>query len=176
VLWNASTPIAGSIDAINALKAAGKTVVFVTNNATKSRATYVAKFKKLGFEGVNESEINTSASASADYCRQQGYNKAFVIGEVGLREELMQQQVEVIWDEGCQGMSDDDFLEAIRQIDNGGVDVVVVGWDKNFSYRKLCLASLHLQVCIAIFNRVPEFMFICHQTLYGHFREAHSWW
>ena len=121
--------------------------MFVTNNATKSRATYVQKFKKLGFEGVEEFDINTSASAAAEHCKQQGYKRAFTVGEVGLREELEMQEVEVVWEEGCEGMSDAGFLAAVEDIKSTtAVDVVVVGWDRNFSYRKLCIASIYLQV------------------------------
>lgn len=41
------------------LRRAGKRLLFVTNNATASRAQYAAKFARLGFPGVGEEQVIT---------------------------------------------------------------------------------------------------------------------
>eukprot|EP00935_MAST-01C_sp_MAST-1C-sp1_P000276 g276.t1 len=142
VLWSSGSPVAGSVEAVARLKESGKNTVFVTNNATKSRQTYVEKFHSLGFKDVSLSDINTSASAAAEHCRTMGFGKVFAIGEVGLFEELRECDVEVVYEAGAAGMNDSEF-EAVAL--ESGVDAVVVGWDSQFSYKKLCLASLYLQ-------------------------------
>jgi hypothetical protein len=43
-----------SLQAIHAFRAAGKRLLFVTNNSGKSRQEYVAKFKSLGLEVAAE--------------------------------------------------------------------------------------------------------------------------
>lgn len=57
VLWSGDDVIAGAKETIDLLYSRGKTVVYVTNNASKSRKSYKGKFDKLGFQasevGVN---------------------------------------------------------------------------------------------------------------------------
>ena len=50
VLWHGDRLVPGAKDVLAALRAHGKTVMFITNNATKSRAEYKTKFDKLGVE------------------------------------------------------------------------------------------------------------------------------
>lgn len=158
MLWSGNTPIEGSLESVDKLRAAGKNVIFVTNvppfcrlhvslscahlqNATKTRKTYSEKFSRLGLE-VDQHFINTAGSAAADYCATSGFKKVFAIGHEGMFEELQMRGLDVLREEGCQGMDDDAFVSAELA---EGVDAVVVGWDKDFSMRKLCLASLYLQ-------------------------------
>jgi ribonucleotide monophosphatase NagD (HAD superfamily) len=63
VLWNSNTAIAGSAEAVAQLRSAGKRVIFLTNNAAKSRQHYTKKLDKLGFGNIDVLDINTSASA-----------------------------------------------------------------------------------------------------------------
>jgi len=50
VLWTGSQTIHNAAEALRVLRARGKRVRFVTNNSSKSRAQYVAKFRGLGIE------------------------------------------------------------------------------------------------------------------------------
>ena len=47
VIWQGNQLIPGSREAIIRLKELGKRVLYVTNNASKSRMEYMEKFKKL---------------------------------------------------------------------------------------------------------------------------------
>lgn len=49
VLWVGDSVIGRANEAINKLRALGKKVFYVTNNSSRSRDEYVAKFEKLGF-------------------------------------------------------------------------------------------------------------------------------
>ena len=71
VLWHGSDAIAGSVALVRRLQArANARVVFVSNNATKSRRTYVDKFAALGLT-VDESHVFSAAyAAAAHLCAQ----------------------------------------------------------------------------------------------------------
>ena len=53
---------------------AGKRVVYVTNNGTKSRREYVKKCQDLGFGGDHK-DIFTTSYLCAKYLQNQGFNK-----------------------------------------------------------------------------------------------------
>lgn len=68
----------------------GKQLVFVTNNSTKSRAGYLGKFTSLGLSVAAE-EIYSSSYAAAAYLESIDFpqdKKVYVVGEVGIQEEL----------------------------------------------------------------------------------------
>ena len=52
VLWSGNTPIPGSVEMIHKFREMGKKVIYVTNNATRSRKEYVTKMEDLGFGGT----------------------------------------------------------------------------------------------------------------------------
>jgi HAD superfamily hydrolase (TIGR01450 family) len=145
VLWSSSTPIKGSAEAIAQLRGANKRTVYVTNNSTKNRQTYVHKFKSMGYDvsGSFVADLNTSASFAAEHCVRNDFGRVFAIGEAGLFDELHQSGIDVLHEVGAAGLSDREFEELVLQ---EGVKAVVVGYDHEFSYKKLCLASLYLQV------------------------------
>ncbi len=123
VLWRAETAIPGAADAIRRIRDANRKVVFLTNNSTKTRKDYVKKMRKFGIE-ASEKEIITSAYAASIYIREnfgEGVY-AYVIGEKGLYNELKQAGVRIASEKDCIA---------------GKVEVVVVGLDRGFNYRKL---------------------------------------
>lgn len=54
VLWRGQDIIPNAVEALHTFRAAGKRLLFVTNNSSKSRQEYVAKFKSLGIEVAAE--------------------------------------------------------------------------------------------------------------------------
>jgi hypothetical protein len=56
VLWRGQDLIPNAVEALHAFRAAGKRLLFVTNNSSKSRQEYVAKFQSLGIE-VSAQEV-----------------------------------------------------------------------------------------------------------------------
>ena len=58
--------------------------LFLTNNATRTRAENVAHMEKLGYRGIKPSHFFTSAMASAAYVAKQSHKRrAYVIGMAG---------------------------------------------------------------------------------------------
>ncbi|CAM9276071.1 unnamed protein product [Phaeothamnion confervicola] len=90
VIWKGDSLIDGVPAVLDALRAAGKKCFFVTNNSTKSRKGYKSKFDELGLNVAPE-EIFSSSFAAAAYLEQIRFKtgkKVYIIGEVGIEEEL----------------------------------------------------------------------------------------
>lgn len=47
-LWKGNTLIDGVVQVLSLLKRLGKTIIYVTNNSTKSRSSYAKKLEALG--------------------------------------------------------------------------------------------------------------------------------
>lgn len=60
VLWRGQDLIPNAVEALHAFRSAGKRLLFVTNNSSKSRQEYVAKFQALGIN-VSAQEVRGSA-------------------------------------------------------------------------------------------------------------------
>ncbi len=94
VLWRGDAPIDGAKEAVKMLRCQGKKLLFVTNNSTKSRQTYVQKLASQGIP-AEVGDIVTSASACATYLRKSNVQgKVYVIGEAGLAQEVSDQGFE----------------------------------------------------------------------------------
>ena len=91
VIWKGDSLIPGISATLDKLRAAGKKIFFVTNNSTKSRKGYKAKFDELGLS-VQPEEIFSSSFAAAAYFEQTKFKetgkKVYIVGERGIQEEL----------------------------------------------------------------------------------------
>ena len=111
----------GSDSAIAELRARGRRIAFVSNKPLHSRQDYATKLTKLGIPAT-ESDVIHSSYILARYLSASTPNaKVFAIGEPPLLEELRSAGIEL--------------CEDPRQI-----EVVVVGFDRTLTYRKLNLA------------------------------------
>lgn len=116
VIWSGEKLIPCADEAIKQLRKQGKTILFLTNNASKSRGVYAEKLSGFGIN-VSVGEIVTSGHVTAEYLTEKfGDSKIFVIGMNGLREELKLSGHSIV-------LEDPDF--------------VVVGMDESFTYEKL---------------------------------------
>ena len=75
-------------EAIKRLRRGGKKVIFISNNSTKSREEYIAKFTRLGI-AVTAADLVLSTYATARYVAEENPSaKVYMIGARGLRREL----------------------------------------------------------------------------------------
>jgi HAD superfamily hydrolase (TIGR01458 family) len=83
VLYVDDEPVAGAVAAVRRLRAAARTLRFVTNTTNRSRAATLAKLARLGF-GVCEDELITPAALAVRVCRDRGHRHValFVRDEV----------------------------------------------------------------------------------------------
>lgn len=125
----------------------------MTNNSTKSRAQYLAKFASLGVPSTEE-EVFGSAYSSAIYISRilklvPPKNKVFIIGEAGIESELRTENIPFI------GGTDPEFRRDMTPDDSKGIadgslldpDVgcVLTGLDFHINYLKLSHAFHYLQ-------------------------------
>jgi glycerol-1-phosphatase len=128
VVWIGREPVPGSVEALQALRAAGKPVVFVTNNPGRLPEAYVERLRGLGVE-VEVEQIVTAGIAVARLAGEAaGENgTAFVLGDTPLQEMVAATGVRLLEGE-----------EAER------ADVVVVSGHKGFDYAELRTAKFAL--------------------------------
>jgi len=107
--------IEGAVDLVCFLKKK-YSVVFFTNNSTRTREEIHSKLKKMGFD-CYLNEIFTSSYATAKYLDESNLDNVFVIGSDGLRSEILG--------------------NGICIVDNDSAENLVVGLDFDFSYKKI---------------------------------------
>ncbi len=128
VVWIGRDPVPGAAEALRALLAAGKSIVFVTNNPGRPPAAYAERLEEMGV-AVDEAQIVTAGMVAARLAGEAGGpgGGAFVIGGAPLKE-----MVAAIGTELLEG-------EAGRQ-----AGVVVVSGHRGFDYDELLTAKLAL--------------------------------
>lgn len=137
--------IDGIPETLAKLRAAGKKMYFVTNNSTKSRAGYKKKFDSLGLEDVPPEEIFSSSFAAAAYLEQTNFKetgkKVYVIGEVGIPEEL--DLLDIPWIGGPNDKDKEPDMGPGGMLhQDEDVGAVVVGFDRYINYYKIQFAQL----------------------------------
>ncbi|KAF9001193.1 HAD-like domain-containing protein [Cyathus striatus] len=146
VLWRGEKLIEGVVEVLHLLRTRKKKVIFVTNNATKSRKSYKGKFDQLGVE-AHVDEIYGSAYAAAVYISSvinlPKTKKVYVIGMGGLEEELREEGV------AYTGGTDpaDNTLESFSLANftlDPDVGAVVCGLDTKINYTKISKAFQYL--------------------------------
>lgn len=171
VIWRGDSVIPGIPNVLDKLRQAGKTMFFVTNNSTKSRAGYKGKFTSLGLN-VQAEEIFSSSFAAAAYLEQTRFKqtgkKVYVIGEKGIGEELDLIGVPWIGAEADMDQKPNMGSGGRLEIDHG-VGAVIVGFDRHINYYKLQYA----QLCI---NELPGCQFIAtNLDRVTHLTDAQEW-
>lgn len=144
VIWKGDSLIDRVPEVLAKLRALGKRIFFVTNNSTKSRKGYKKKFDELGLD-VDPSEIFSSSFAAAAYLEQTNFattgKKVYVIGEVGIEEELSMIGVPFVGGPADSDKAPDMKPGGTLQVDPL-VGAVVVGFDRNINYYKIQYAQL----------------------------------
>jgi len=110
----------GASAVVEALRAEGRRVCFLSNKPIQSRADYAAKLTRLGVPAVLDDVINSAYVLARFLAREAAGARCFVIGEPPLVEELR--------------------AAGLAPVDDARVDYVVVAFDRTFDYRKLDVA------------------------------------
>ncbi|RMZ86170.1 hypothetical protein DV737_g90, partial [Chaetothyriales sp. CBS 132003] len=163
VLWSGDTLFEGTVPTLQLLRKHNKTVVFVTNNSTKSRVDYRNKLVAMGVPATPEEVFGSAYSAAVYIARILPHTsadnaaivaarpKVFVIGEHGIEAELDAEGVAHI------GGTDPAYRRDVRPDDyprmaagdpeliDPDVGVVLVGLDFHYNYLKMCLAFQYIQ-------------------------------
>jgi len=139
VVYRGNQLIDGVQEGLNLLRKSGKKVKFLTNSSKMGSDGITEKLNSMGVlcDSIN---VMTSATASAAYLLEESRQNIYVIGDVGLKEEILKEGLNVV-----------DIPEQ--------ADALLVGIDSNFSYQKIsdamvCLSSGSYFVAC---NRDPNF-------------------
>lgn len=110
--------IPGAPETIAALRRDGARCVFLSNKPIESVASYEAKLTRLGIPAVPGDVLNSSVVMARYLRRTMPGARVYLIGEAPLADELV--------GAGCT-----------LTTDPLATDVVVVSWDRQFTYQKL---------------------------------------
>lgn len=141
VLWRGSKYLPGVKDFFATLRSRNLPFQMVTNNATASPASTVGRLSALEVD-ISESEVLTSAYATAQYLRSVLYEGAsvFAIGEDAVLDALKQA--------GFQIQNEPDSVQA-----------VIVGFDREISWKKLAQAAFAIQSGALFIGTNPDVSF-----------------
>lgn len=123
VLFRGEETVPGGPETLEALRADGHRLAFVTNNSARTPEQVADKLAGHGY-AAGPHEVVTSALATAELLADRGVAEAYVVGEDGIRGALADAGIRVL-----DGEPD-------------AAPVVVVGWDREVTYAKLRVASL----------------------------------
>jgi len=117
-IWMTSQLIPGAQEAVAVLRSRGSRVVFLTNNSDGTREMFADQLRSFGLPAAPEEIISTSYVMARYLSERSPGCRCYVIGADPLREEL------------CRA----GFVLCDRPAE---VDYVVLGIDRDFTYRKL---------------------------------------
>jgi 4-nitrophenyl phosphatase len=130
VLYLLNDPIPGAAETVNELTAAGRPIVFLTNNSSATPEQYVEKLARFRIK-LEPAQVVTSSQAVGRYLDGKGNldgSTGYVIGEEGLLEEIRSRSIAL--PEGEKALES---------------DFVFVGWDRAFSFEKLKTAVVAIR-------------------------------
>jgi HAD superfamily hydrolase (TIGR01458 family) len=78
VLYVEDESVRGARESVNALRAAGLALRFVTNTTAHSRALTLDKLDRLGFE-LDDAEVVTPAALAVRHCRELGHRRVALV-------------------------------------------------------------------------------------------------
>jgi glycerol-1-phosphatase len=119
-VWVGDQPTPGAVEAVGALRAAGRRLGFVTNDARRGEDDVVRKLWGLGFQASRE-EVVTAGGALQHVLSESGHATAFVIGSEAVHRHVM--------DAGLRILNRSDLADR--------ADVVVVSGHERFDFAEL---------------------------------------
>jgi HAD superfamily hydrolase (TIGR01450 family) len=128
-VWIGGEAIDGSVDAIAALREAGKRVAFVTNDPRRSAEDYVQRLWGIGVQASLADIVTVGGAVQHLLAETRGGRTAFVVGTATLSEHVA--------DAGLKVLNGTDLASR--------ADLVVVGGTEDLVYDDLRVATLALR-------------------------------
>lgn len=122
----------GLLDYILDLHKGGVRFIFLTNNTSTSKSTYVQKLNNIGLNFVNSDNILTPIDVFLDFAKNECYRSAFYL----LPNDVI------------------DYIE----LNDGPIhtkknpDIVLIGFDKELNYNKLVLACKLINDGVSVYS------------------------
>ncbi|QPG74021.1 hypothetical protein FOA43_001340 [Brettanomyces nanus] len=150
VIWLDTTLLPKVLETLDMLRALGKRLIFVTNNSTKTRDEFVAKFASFGLK-INREDVFGSSYASAifakDILKLPQDQKIWIVGDKGLEKEFKEAGYKTIG--GTKMPELDEPLDLKNKDDpiyhlDPQVGAAVVGMDTKINYHRLAVTLQYL--------------------------------
>jgi glycerol-1-phosphatase len=119
-VWVGDEPTPGAVEAIGALRAAGRRLAFVTNDARHGEDDFVRKLWRLGFQAARE-EVVTVGGALQHVLAESEHATAFVVGSAAVHRHVA--------DAGLRILNGSDLADR--------ADAVVLSGHDRFDYAEL---------------------------------------
>src|ERR1700754_4016513 len=87
-LWLGDEPIPGAADAVVALREAGKSVLFLTNDVRQPPEGFVRKLWRLGFQAALDEVLSVGAALQFELAGRSGQGAAYVVGSQALVDHV----------------------------------------------------------------------------------------
>src|SRR5262245_35818092 len=87
-LWLGDEPIEGAIDAVAALRSAGKSVLFLTNDVRNPPEGFVRKLWRLGFQASLDEVLSVGAAVQFALAERPSHGTAYVVGSQALVDHV----------------------------------------------------------------------------------------
>jgi len=139
VVWDGVVPVPPASERINGLMAAGKKVMFLSNNSMRSRTSYVMRLKEFGITAKKESIVISSYAAGIYMMERKGPSKVYALGTGDMKDEVK---------------------EAGHTIVEQGADFVVIGLDKTLNYERMDKAFRNLKNGAELIACAPDLTFL----------------
>lgn len=120
-IYNEDTLIPGASEFFELLIQQGKQYVFMTNNSSQGKVSYVEKLNRLGIPAT-EKHIASSVNATVMYLKQHKFDaKLYLIGTESFKKELIEE---------CFKIAPTDYR-------GKDIDYVLLGFDTELNYEKI---------------------------------------
>ncbi len=123
VIYIGGTTTPGAARSLSRLRSMGRKVRFLTNNPT-TRSRIACRLQAHGID-AEVGEVITAGSAAGLYLAEQGIERAWILGESGLAEEVAEAGISCVGEKDC--------------------DAVVVGWDETATLASVRRAALAIR-------------------------------
>ncbi|HEV2812626.1 MAG TPA: HAD-IIA family hydrolase, partial [Solirubrobacteraceae bacterium] len=124
-VWVGDDPTPGAVEAVDALRASGRSVGFLTNDGSHSPEEFVRKLWRLGFKASIEEVVTAGAALQHALNERHAGRSAFVIGSEAVHRHVA--------DAGLRIVNRTTFASR--------ADVVVVARHDRFDYEELRMAA-----------------------------------
>ncbi|MDP4152451.1 MAG: HAD-IIA family hydrolase [Bacillota bacterium] len=129
----------GAMEFLNQVKKQGKKYIFLTNNSSRNKKTYVEKLNRLGIKATTE-DVFTSGDATIIYLKRQKKNPSvYLLGTPDLEESFEKEGIKLVKGRG------------------GKPDFVVLGFDQTLTYEKIWVACDYLREGVPFVATHPDF-------------------
>lgn len=128
------TPLAGAAEALSAMRRAGKRVIFLTNNSSKTEEEYREKLSRLGLWG--EDLVYTSGRAAVEILKRKHPGKrVYLLAPEAVKEE---------------------FLRAGILLDGEDPELLLLAYDTELTFEKIKRFDFFLRCGLPYFATHPD--------------------